>query len=361
LYVSVRRKLLEHVTARLAPGGKLPPERELCQIMGVSNGTLRKALDKLGREGRVISSPRKGHYLSRLAPPSRIGLIFGDGEFALLGTDAALAGGALDVIGQAGYYAHILLLRQDAEKELGKHDLDGILWLNPPVDALPLIGRMVERATPPLFVLSLWDGKLPGYKIPLAKGLMAFDFAAVGRLRAEYFLSRKIGRVAYLGDDDDDNPTFKTFASQFDAAGDKFDPRWHFRDIPELLRRLPEFLDGEGAAGVVSNGGVEVIETLFRTLVEHGGADRVEVLPDLVSGMAELLRRYPGVKVEHVNALDSTPHDIGAAAAAVLIEQIRTGAPAPRTLFRTRLQTLEEALKIQEAMTPRKNMEGTRP
>lgn len=45
-----------------APGGKLPPERELCEVLGVSRGELRKALAVLERDGELWRHVGKGTF-----------------------------------------------------------------------------------------------------------------------------------------------------------------------------------------------------------------------------------------------------------------------------------------------------------
>jgi len=47
----------------LAPDGRLPPERELCSLLGVSRGELRKALAVLERDGEVWRQVGKGTFI----------------------------------------------------------------------------------------------------------------------------------------------------------------------------------------------------------------------------------------------------------------------------------------------------------
>ena len=46
------------------PNTKLPPEKELCKLYEVSQGTLRKALEKLEREGFILRKPAKGTFVA---------------------------------------------------------------------------------------------------------------------------------------------------------------------------------------------------------------------------------------------------------------------------------------------------------
>jgi DNA-binding FadR family transcriptional regulator len=47
----------------LPKGGRLPPERELCETLGVSRGDLRKALDVLEKDGHIWRHVGKGTFV----------------------------------------------------------------------------------------------------------------------------------------------------------------------------------------------------------------------------------------------------------------------------------------------------------
>ncbi|MEO3859536.1 GntR family transcriptional regulator [Acrocarpospora sp. B8E8] len=54
-------------TGVLKPGGRLPPERELCERLGISRVTLRKALRTLVDEGMLSASHGRGWYVASSA------------------------------------------------------------------------------------------------------------------------------------------------------------------------------------------------------------------------------------------------------------------------------------------------------
>jgi GntR family transcriptional regulator len=63
---------------RLPAGAQLPPERELCEELGVSRTTLRKALAGLAADGAIMAVQGRGTYASppRLAEPPNALLSF---------------------------------------------------------------------------------------------------------------------------------------------------------------------------------------------------------------------------------------------------------------------------------------------
>ena len=65
-YVQVARHLEGRIrSGELAPGSRLPNEREMASSYGVALGTMRKALKLLQDEGLVVIAPHKGVFISR--------------------------------------------------------------------------------------------------------------------------------------------------------------------------------------------------------------------------------------------------------------------------------------------------------
>src|SRR4030067_2252719 len=65
LYMQIAEGLLNWVdSGRLAPGDRLPPERDLSQMLGVNRMTLRRALEMLEAQGLLARRQGAGTYIA---------------------------------------------------------------------------------------------------------------------------------------------------------------------------------------------------------------------------------------------------------------------------------------------------------
>lgn len=65
LYIRVRAQILETIrSGTWRPGEVIPPEKKLCEMFGVSIGTLRKAVDELTSSGVLIRRQGKGTFVA---------------------------------------------------------------------------------------------------------------------------------------------------------------------------------------------------------------------------------------------------------------------------------------------------------
>ncbi len=70
----VWKRLLDQIqSGRLLTGQRLPSEKELQRIYGVSRTPIRQALDKLALEGHIVRQPGRGTFVSNIRPGTPIG------------------------------------------------------------------------------------------------------------------------------------------------------------------------------------------------------------------------------------------------------------------------------------------------
>lgn len=70
LYLQISERLTRQIKAGLLPdGARLPPEVDLARDLGISVGTLRKALGELTALGLLVRRQGSGNYVRRMAGP----------------------------------------------------------------------------------------------------------------------------------------------------------------------------------------------------------------------------------------------------------------------------------------------------
>ncbi|OLP52895.1 GntR family transcriptional regulator [Rhizobium rhizosphaerae] len=94
----------------LAPGDRLPSERQLAFTLGVSRSSLREALQMLISRGRLVSRQGGGTYVAAKADPQ-----------ALPAIAAALSPLTERAAGEPGYWLDVMELRRSLEGDAAAH------------------------------------------------------------------------------------------------------------------------------------------------------------------------------------------------------------------------------------------------
>ena len=336
-YVHARQQLSRYATRERFPDGWLPPERVLCQELGVSRGTLRKALAQLVGDGYVAKVPPKGNYITGAPRRLNIGIFLGNSALSDATVSAPhLLSGVLEVLGDSGCVPRMLNCRGAAQVEEAcrQQELDGLVWCCPPPAAFPAIEGIIASGGTPL-VAPMFYGMFP------SRNYVAWDAVRMGRFRAEYFLSRGHSQIAYLGDAAEQD-TYRTFVAVLAEAGIDYDQGLHVPEVEAIAEVLPRLLRQGRITAVVSNGGPDRLENLFRAVESQPPRQPLDLLLDHVSALPDIMARHPGVPVAAVSHLPQ--REVGTTAAAALLRMLDGKWDGqPILLMPTRVQCLDGA------------------
>ncbi len=157
---------------RLAPGARLPAERRLCELFGVSRATVRRALERLREEGLIEPASGRGRAVrgAPLAEPPNALM-----SFTELGAARGLTASS-----------HVLCQRV-RQATLEEADLFGVA---PGADILELervrlldgVSVALDRALVPVAIAP----QLPGLDFSTASLYRALEAAGCGLVRAAY-------------------------------------------------------------------------------------------------------------------------------------------------------------------------------
>lgn len=158
-YHRIRQYIFARVaaTSPLEEQAPLTTERELCELFGVSRGTVRKAMQMLTDEDVLIRRPHYGTFINpRLIRESIhqpiIGIIIGKGNWLLWDSQTQeVMAGILNMTGQSGYGIRFITVNRDPEQELEaelRNKPAGIIWLWTPEHYAGLTAAITQKGIP---------------------------------------------------------------------------------------------------------------------------------------------------------------------------------------------------------------------
>ncbi|MHC4873007.1 MAG: GntR family transcriptional regulator [Planctomycetota bacterium] len=322
LHISARKKLIEYASKKRFPDGWLPPERTLCQELGISRGTLRKALSQLISEGYIVSIPPKGNYITGARSRINVGVITGEGDLKSANISLPnLLGSVMNMCGDAGCGVKLLDLKSKSHLDeliQGFSAIDGLLWCMPSSSVSPVIKKIITESKIPLVIATVRD--VEWLNDLSFKNYVAQDFKCVGQNKAAYFAECGHQQIVYVGDPED-CATYRSFKKTLSQNGINYNDEWHIESIEKIQKRLPEIFDRFNITGIMSNGGPDIIESLFISLKKFKQRQDLDILVDYVSELPSIMYRHPEVKI---NAVSKRPlESIGKNAATHLLKIIK--------------------------------------
>jgi hypothetical protein len=338
----VRSILLSIMDEGLKTGSyNLPSERELSEKLSVSRVTVRNALDELVRREYIIKIPRRGNIINKnqMPPLFYAGILNDDGAESCHYGDISQFTECLSLLCQNQCAVKIVSapnLNGRLDLLMANHGLDGLLWLSPSWEMLDEIKAMEKSAGMP--VISVVSLDYPSN--PLSCNYVSFDYAASGRKRAEFFISRGHKNVAYLGNR---GATHNSFCEFFRSAGINARPEYFIEREAEIPERLPGLLRKGKITGIVSNGPRVRLEELFQILSDFSGRTKIALRVDYVAELPELLLKYPMIKPDVVCRVSRA--GFASAAVRMLLRAMTEQKPQPPELFDTWTPESMEVLK----------------
>ena len=329
-HINARQQLLNRIVTLSAKGvNRLPPERELCAGFGVSLNTVKKAIRQLIIEGRIVSVLRRGHFIRSVHAETNIGIIVGEGGVSAFLGESEVICGILDVLERRNCSVRIIQLPkpQEAPHVFNQFKIDGGIWYLPHQSLYPKISKIMQSCKIPM-VVPIVNYAPPSLNLP--KNHFSNDFTAIGRTRAEYLIGRGHRNIVYCANINTE--AYAGFTAALAKVGVVQNPEWNFPKLEDIPKRLPGILDAGKVTAIISDGGRERLETVFRILDGHSWSRKGNLLVDFIrGGFAELKESYPGVKITAINFYPS--NELGRSAAETLVDAVKDGKPIKSAKF----------------------------
>jgi len=316
-HTEVIKALRRLFDAQYPEGGWLPTGREMAPRLGVSYLTYRKALDCMVREGWAASYPKRGHRVSpAYLRPRKVGIIYhgGDGGAPIGKTHVALR--CLSDSGFLPQIVHASSLAGLCERAIVL-GVKGVLWFSPPSGAAKEVVRLAGEL--PLVVENP-QGFLPEAAPYL--GMALYDDERINRARVAFMLNRGHRDFVYVGGHA--KAERNGLVAAFRAGGAEFGPAHCVNYLVTHPGRLTQLLARLHVTGIIAEGGCDTLQPLLAELAELPDAAQPEVLVNFVSGLDELIRRFPKTRLL-TPPWPPLDHDILFGAANMLVRHLNDG------------------------------------
>ncbi len=297
--------------------GRLLPELKLCERLSASRGSVRKALDEL-RAGGYISTVKRRNYVTKSRRKPEIGILMDCYKSAPYLPETSVLVALLREMDNAGFHGRLLVPPdlKNIPSLVEQYNLEGLIWFEPPESSHAAIAEMAKRDNLSICCI-IYNAELPGSS-PIKTNYVTMDRSSLGKMRAQYFLSkghRKVVSVTSGGS------TEEAFGSEMAANGAKQLLKWRLDTPAQITESLQGLIEDEHISAISSVGGHR-LETLFKTLAgmeDNRERDLDIVLPDTLE-TRRLMAFHPDVGVSKL--LDFGMAHYGAEAMRMLVRQI---------------------------------------
>ena len=273
--------------------GKIPPERELSERLGVNRFTLRKALDELIAEGKLYRKPRKGTYIFQLHTKV-VGFVADMGKHHPYGNMMSVICGVCRELEKANVMVRFINPKnlEELPSLIRQYDLDAcILGYNDHPDAGKVLGFLPEELRNKIVFVSSWAYFMREQNI----SHNYVEMAPIGSARVEHIL-RAGGKNLCIATEKG-NPSLRDIKGQLESSHLPFREEFVLDEKKSFKTRLQKLLQEKKIDSILLDG-------FYRGIFD----DFFEILQDTpdFSGPVSLPYtrevRYRAERYPHINA-----------------------------------------------------------
>ncbi len=288
-------------------GGWLPPVREMCKRLNVSNVTYTKVTKRLAAESMAESFPGKGIYIiPKKYRPEKIGLAIGAGEESPFLHGNGIIPATIDILNEKGYECHLIQGNSviNVVRSALTHYVSGIIWLDPPRKDIPSLELINKSRFLPLICINSY----PQHKNePIGIPCISEDYLTVHKKIQDFFIKRKHRKIGYVVGQDNEI-----------VYGDVS----HIENCVHNPGKITASIKMQGLTGLVILGDRRLIESAFNEVLALPLKLQPEIVVWNVPNLAETCDKYPEIKV--IGLAEDFPREYGRLAADMLLEHLET-------------------------------------
>ena len=327
-YLEALKKLTRLIHAEYPDGGKLPGAPEMCRRLGICMVTYIKILKILSKESLLVTSKgRGGTYI----PPKnerrrKIGIVVRNAEESPFFGEIPVMTEALKTLNNERFVLHLLQASrvEDIYEKALIHAVEGILWFNPDVEAVPAITQIQRGTDIPIMTLDLWTRE-PRHLVEQENiNCVMQDSEWEYELIADYAVQN--GHTSILRIDKPNEVYSNRFMEALRQKGIPFTPDRYI--LPGNIRKqLPGKLSEKHPTLLISEGGFAVYRQICELLSALPEQERPAMLIRDAGNLPEkgIKKLYPGIRF--AGTMKSDFKRIGREGALMMVRHLRNGEP----------------------------------